>query len=166
MRKRRKSQVEQGFFYILALFIIGSILLLGVKYVGKLLTQVEQIDLVEFKTSLQDDVDIMSTKYGSWKKKAYVVPKDIKKVCFFTIDKYSPACNNHEDLDLIMCDAWKDGVQNVMTVPFVLETPINLSRMEMDNSEFPKGFNCFDAVSKRIEIKITGKGNGVVISSP
>ena len=161
--KLKRSQVQEGFFYILALFVIGMILFLGVKYIGKLVTQIETIDLVDFKTSLQDDTDIMSSKYGSWKIKTYVVPKGIKKVCFFTTAKHSSACNNMADLDMVMCDAWKDGAQNVMTVPFVLESPINLEKMEVDN---PKGYYCFEVADKRIDVKLTGKGNGVVISAP
>ena len=125
--KTKKSQVEQMFFYILALFVIGTMLLLGIKYIGKIVKQVESVDLVEFKTSLQNDVDVLVTKYGSWKKAAYTVPKEVKKVCFFTIDAYKNGCPSLPDLDVVMCDAWQSGTQNVMTVPFVLESPINPS---------------------------------------
>ncbi|MFH1439785.1 MAG: hypothetical protein ABIG89_04410 [Candidatus Woesearchaeota archaeon] len=160
---KRKSQVEQMLFYILAIFVIGMILLLGVKYIGKLLKQVETIDLVEFKTSLQDDTDVMVTKYGSWKVKTYVVPKELKKVCFFTADKYKSGCIDLPDLDPVMCDAWQSGSQNVMTVPFVLESPINLTKMIVDK-DIPQGYKCFAVSDRKLSVKMTGIGNGVMIS--
>lgn len=160
-QKSKKSQVEQMFFYILALFVIGTMLLMGIKYIGKIVKQVEAVDLVEFKTSLQNDVDVLVTKYGSWKKVTYVVPKEVKKVCFFTIDAYKNGCPSLPDLDNIMCDAWQSGTQNVMTVPFVLESPINLTKMIVDDTN---GYKCFEVTDRKITLKITGIGNGVKIS--
>jgi hypothetical protein len=164
MRRKTKAQVQEMFFYILALFIIGTILLLGIKYVGKILDQVETIDLVEFKTSLIDDTDIMMTKYGSWERNTYSVPKGVKTVCFFTIkDGINPSCLG--SLDLLMCDAWKSGTQNVMTNPWS-DTSINLTRMEVDKNDAPANYLCFDAIDGKITIKMTGKGNGVLVSKP
>lgn len=159
-----KSQVEQMFFYILALFIIGAILVIGVKYILGLVKQTEAIDLVDFKTSLQEDADVMSTKYGSWEKQTYIVPKEVKKVCFFTSGNYKQGCNGLPDMDPIMCDAWQSGSQNVMTVPFVLDSPINLSKMKVDDAL--NGYRCFDVTSRTLKIKMTGIGNGVMISEP
>ena len=151
------------FFYILALFVIGTILLIGIKYVIKITEQVESIDLVEFKTSLTTDVDVMVTKYGSWKKKTYTVPQGVKTVCFFTIDKYPNSCSSLPNLDPVMCDAWQSGTQNVMTIPFVIDSSINLIKMEVKD---PKGYQCFGVTDKKITIKLTGIGNGVRISEP
>ncbi|MBT4824851.1 hypothetical protein HN695_01215 [Candidatus Woesearchaeota archaeon] len=161
----KKSQIQQAFFYILAIFIIGTILLLGVKYVGKIMDQLHTVDLVTFKTSLEDDSEVMAVKYGSWEKKDYIVPKDIKKMCFFTIDPiYSNKCDQYEELDPLMCDLWQSGQENVIAVPFMeLESGINLTNMEVKNIA---GYHCFAVAEKRISIKITGKGNGVIVSEP
>ena len=157
----KKSQVQQMFYYILALFIIGSMLLLGVKYIYKITSEIETIDLLEFKTGIQTDVDEMSSKYGSWEKRTYPVPKGAEKVCFFTIGKYKETCAN--ELDFVVCDAWESGSSNVMTLPFVLDTPINLSKMEVKDD---KGYKCFEVIDRKITLKLTGKGNGVIISEP
>ena len=161
MRQRKKAQIQEMFFYILAIFVIGTILLLGIKYVGKIVTQVDTIDLVEFKTGLIDDTDTMMTKYGSWEKNTYTVPKGVKQVCFFTVaDDITPSCPG--SIDLLMCDAWKSSTQNVMTNPWS-DTSINLTQMRVDS---PANYLCFDAVDRKITIRVTGKGNGVLISKP
>jgi hypothetical protein len=148
------------FFYILALFVIGTILLLGVKYIGKIIEQTKHVDLVAFKTSLTDDTDVLVSKYGSWKKATYTVPSGVKKVCFFTVDDKKRTCL--PELDLLMCDAWESGTQNVMTEPWS-ETPINLTKMRVNS---PNGYLCFDSSDTKVTIKITGTGNGVMISDP
>lgn len=163
----KKSQVSQLFFYLLALFIIGATLIIGVKYIVKIRGQVQNIDLVEFKTSLEDDAEMLSTKYGSWREKSYFVPQGVKQVCFFEIDSnlQKKVCTPQpiEPLDYVMCDAWQTGAQNVMTIPFVLETPINLTNIKIKDE---KGFKCFNVVDNKITVVMTGLGNGVQISEP
>jgi len=163
---RKKSQVQQLFFYLIALFVIGATLILGVNYIVKLTKQVDAIDIVKFKVALEDDSEMLSTKYGSWREKSYHVPKEIKEVCFFDIDskKRQQICSQlTEPLTPIMCDAWTSGTQNVMTVPFVLDTTINLTGIKITDTN---GFHCFTVRDNTITVILTGLGNGVQISDP
>lgn len=173
----KNAQVNEMFTYVLGIIIIGLILLFGIKYIVKLQQDIKTIDLVKFKTQVETVAGSYAYQYGSWVEQEFSVPNEVKYVCFFDLEKSggsgsskicggsgSPQDPNDIQKQPLLCDGWsagKDSTQNVMTVPFVTETPIHIGKIEVDNTI---GYKCFKVTAGKFIATITGLGDGVKIS--
>lgn len=174
-KNKKNAQVNEMFTYILSIIIIGLILLFGIRYIIKLQQDIKTIDLVKFKTQVETVAGSYAYQYGSWVKQEFSVPSEVKQVCFFDVEKAggssgSKICGgsaqdpNEIQKQPLLCDGWsagKDSTQNVMTVPFVTETPIHIGKIEVDNAI---GYKCFKVTAGKFTATITGLGDGVKIS--
>ncbi len=174
MSQNKKAQTSEIFFFILAIVIIGLLLLFGVKYIMELGSKVNQIELVQFKTDVENYADEYRPVFGKWKKLTISVPVGILKVCFvqhetFTDKKLDIAheeglCKkDNEDYNLFMCNAWQDDIsRNVYTNPFdELEVGIDLGAIEVGTAD--QNYLCIDTSDHILQIKMTGKGDRVLI---
>ena len=91
MKRNKKAQTSEIFFFILAIVIIGLLLLFGVKYIMELGSKVNQIELVQFKTDLENSAEEYRPVYGKWKKLTFSVPVGILKVCFVQHETFTAA---------------------------------------------------------------------------
>lgn len=170
----KRGQVNEMFMYILAIIIIGLILLFGVRYIIKLHSDIKAIDLVQFKTNVETIAGKYAYQYGSWIKEEFSVPREIEYVCFFDVEKYNPntricggnlaADTNDVKKSAQLCDAWsagKDSTKNVMTIPFITETPIHIGKIDISETV---GYKCFKVTVGKFTATITGLGDGVNIS--
>ncbi len=177
---KNKSQTNEMFTYILGIIIIGLLLFLGVRYIMKIHNDIGKIDLLSFKTSLETTAKQYSTKYGSWTELELTVPNEVKTVCFFDISKAvtDKAMNTKlcggSGIDegsselpdqtkvIELCDAWqKSASSNVMTIPFVTDSPIFIPNLKVDSKA---GYLCKQVVAGKITVTVTGLGNGVKVS--
>lgn len=168
-----KAQTSEIFFFILAIVIIGLLLLFGVKYIMELGTKVNQIDMLRFKTDLEGYAQEIRPVYGKWQKIPLDVPPGIDKVCFVQQETFTESplyiqqegicTKGHEDYNLLMCSAWQgDLTRNVFTEPFdELEVGIDVGSLEVGSAY--EQYLCFDTTSGLLKIKMTGKGDRVLL---
>ena len=173
-KKNTKAQTSEIFFFILAIIIIGLILLFGVKYIMELGTKVSQIDLVQFKTDLEGYADEIRPVYGKWKKIELTIPAGIDRVCFvqfpttadpFYIKEQGICQKESADYDFLMCQAWQDDTtRNVYTDPFdELDISIDLGAMDVGDAD--TNYLCIDTSSNILKIKMTGRGDHVLVEA-
>lgn len=170
-----KAQTSEIFFFILAIVIIGLLLLFGVKYIMELGTKVNQIDVLRFKTDIEGYAKEIGPVYGKWQKIELDVPGGIDKICFVQHETFTESplyiqqegicTKGHEDYDLLMCSAWQeDSSRNVFTKPFdELDLGIDLGALEVGSSY--EQYLCFDTTSGFLKIKMTGKGDRVLLEA-
>lgn len=173
MNKSKKAQTSEIFFFILAIVIIGLLLLFGVKYIMELGSKVNQIELVQFKTDLENYADEYRPVYGKWQKLTLNVPAGILKVCFVQQETFTNAAiyheqeglcqKEHEDYNLFMCNAWQDDTsRNVYTDPFdELEVGIDMGAIEVGTVN--QNYLCVDTSDHILQIKMTGFGDRVLV---
>ncbi len=172
----KKAQTSEIFFFILAIFIIGLLLLFGVKYILELGTKINQIEIVQFKTTLEGYADDVRPVYGTWRKLEIEIPSGIDKICFvqhstFTsrpltaivIQQQGLCKQDNEDYNFLMCQEWQSNTTgNVYTDPFhELETGIDLGPIEVGDAD--TDYLCIDTSSHTLKIKMTGKGDRTLI---
>lgn len=174
----KKAQVSsQLFMYILAIVIIGLLLVFGVKYIGMLVEKVDTINVVQFKTDLETNIEKIRPNYGTWRILEFDVPAEVSEVCFFEYGilparpQDTPICRQSDvdEYDYIICNAWKDYESanpdgenpNVFVKPSsVIDTDIIIGRLEIDASNH---YLCVQAVGGMIKLKATGLGDGTKI---
>jgi hypothetical protein len=174
----KKAQVSsQLFLYILAIVIIGLLLIFGVKYIGMLVEKVDTINVVQFKTDLETNIEKIRPNYGTWRILEFDVPAEVEEVCFFEYGilpaqpQSMPICiqSNVDEYDYIICNAWKDYENanpdgenpNVFVKPSAtIDTDIILGRLEIDAGDH---YLCVQAVGGMIKLKATGLGDGTRI---
>jgi hypothetical protein len=169
----KKAQSSEIFFYILAIVIVGLLLLFGVRYIIQLGSKMNQVDMIQFKTELEGYANDIRPSYGKWEKLEISVPAGIDILCFvqhntFTasplyIQQQGLCLKDNPDYNFLMCNAWQeDTTRNVYTDPFdELDVGINLGAIDVgDSSTY---YLCMDTSSGILKIKMTGKGDKVLI---
>lgn len=173
----KNGQIQtQMFVYLLAIIIIGLLLMFGVRSILDLLGKEKDIGLLKFKTEIESAAKRIAPNYGKWEKISFDIPREIETVCFVQHQPYmndifykeqEGLCDpNNEDYHFLMCNSWKDvQTANVFTEPFdALEGgSIYLSEVEVRNPG--KHYLCVEIVDGKLNVKIVGRGNRILIES-
>ncbi|MCK5107103.1 MAG: hypothetical protein KAQ83_00065, partial [Nanoarchaeota archaeon] len=111
-KQNRKAQIQtQIFVYVLATIIIGAILLYGYRSIFMMREKGEQIDLISFKTEMQEEVIKMSNDYGSARALTFRTPSSFSEVCFIDLSKTPNA--DIKDNHPLVYESWVDDTANV-----------------------------------------------------
>ena len=155
-----RAQAQQIFVYMLTVIVIGLILLLGSRYIFKIIDQMKQVDMVKFKTTLEQEATTYRS-YGRWKNLEISVPGSIKEVCFVDTSQDAPAADNPFCQERrLLCDAWKDKTQNVITEPFIVDTPIDIGDIKLKNPSTSNSYLCVPVVGGKIHVQFAGGAQG------
>lgn len=179
IRKSRKSQAQQVFIFMLAIFLAALILLFGYRMIGKFMGDVSKTALIEFQTKLEGGVRKMSTKFNSVEKLELQVPGDFDKVCIFEQGFASPSLTHvcggemmgdtdgdfpaEFDKDMTMCSLWPVNTkqENVFLSPFTDAISIKTTQIKIANNN---GYLCVKPVANRIALRLEGRGNHTIVS--
>jgi hypothetical protein len=172
--KRKKAQIQsQLFIYLLAIIVIGFLLVFGTRAIMSLFSTVDEIDLLKFKTDIESNAKRIAPNYGKWEKFSFDVPREIEKVCFvehegvdITAKQGAGLCDDmHSDYHFLMCNSWKDALSaNVFTVPFqsLQGGSIYLGEVQING---PDDYLCVPVVDGKLDLKLVGRGNSLLIES-
>jgi len=156
----KKAQIQgQVFIYILTLIITAGILLYSYNAIKVINENANKVELVNFKDSLKQDFEKMSSDYGSSETETYTVPSKIKKICFYQNigeEPFFPQMPN--DLDPWIVDSIKDTDNNVFLVGDSPDS-MKLSRIEISEGKIL----CINISSNRLKLRLTGLGDGVSV---
>jgi hypothetical protein len=177
--------VGQVFVFIVAALTFSVILIYGYKAVSSFVSSGEQVQLVQFKTTLESSVKKIYTEYGSVRVQDFRVPGKFDQICFvdmnYQVTADSPEmaalCHN----DSYACSVWEDaqsvdssgkkkgyaGVdENVFLKPASAELPkIKVFSISLiDELEQPIGFLCLDVHGGSFSMMMEGKGDHTQLS--
>ncbi len=159
----KRGQIQgQVFIYILTLIITATILLFGYNAIQNIKDTAEQVELVDFKNSLKQDFEKMSSDYGSSETENYNVPSKIKEICFYQkgvspeIEYPSESVNIGNPLIKNSID---DTDNNVFLIGNALFEPMELSRIEVTEGQIV----CIKINNNRLSLILKGLGDGVLV---
>ncbi len=159
----KKSQIQgQVFIYVLTLIITGMILLYGYNAIKSINENANQVELVNFKTTIKSDFEKMSSDYGSVKTMSYNVPSKLKEICFYQEGEEPYFHAMPDDLNSLIKDSIIDETgSNVFLVIGNTIEPMDLSRLEIKN----EGYNllCIKISSNILKLRLEGLGDGVLV---
>lgn len=161
------AQTQQIFIYMLTVIVVGLLLLVGANSIFKIVDRMKQVDIVTFKTSLEQEASTYRN-YGRWKNLEIPVPGSITEVCFVDLSQDAPPqgdvfCDTHP----LICNAWRDNTQNVFTEPFILDTPVHLGDINIkDVDDSQQSYICLPVVGGMLRVTFAGGARGKLQISP
>lgn len=172
----KKSQMQaQIFIYVMVLVVGAGILIYGYTAVKGFKKQADDVLYMEFENTMKND--FKSISYESTKQKTYSLPGTIVQVCFKGKDAVASDVSLEQgkyQYPLIYAAIGADGkgtTNNVFIYPkgdrafntgVNLEFADTLTKNGLPNQ--PKLFKCFNVQQGTLKIKITGKGNSVLVT--
>jgi hypothetical protein len=124
----------------------------------------EQIDLISFKTDIQEEVIKMSNDYGSARLLKFRTPSSFQEVCFIDLSKTPADIKSQHPL---VYESWVDGTANVFLIDelaeeFLLIQENDIPLIEIDTP----GYFCMPTLNNNIEIRLEGIGGKAKLSIP
>jgi len=156
----RKAQfaVGQIFIYILAIIIAGLIILYGYQAIAGFRTKAEEIALINFKTSIENDIESIATSYGSVRVQTYDLPSSAREVCFVDERVFGESNITDGNYSLIDNSVEAGAKQNIFLIPMA-EIPIYAENMEVNDTYF-----CINSTRGKVTIRLEGLGNRTKLS--
>lgn len=164
---QKGAQVQsQVFVYIMVLIVIGATILFGYDAITKLQKTGSQTQLEQSKSDLARDIERMSPNFGSEQKFSYGFA-GVSKVCFgdFDVDEFPPAtgCDQPGDNPLIQ-GALERGKESANIFLVGTSSFDSLLAGKINTGGVCK-VKCFQTPGGRLNIKMTGKGDSVLVES-
>jgi hypothetical protein len=156
-----KAQVQARILlYVLAVFIAGTILLYGYTVVKNLLITQEQVQMLDFKKGVQDQVEELAYAYRDVRENRYQLPAKYTGICFADISK-SDTADKAAGYTLIM-DSIQDGVNKNV---FLVEGKRMADAFSVGKIEVENDFECYPVVNGQVRLRFEAVGRAVKISS-
>lgn len=161
---RRGEVSAQVFAYAITSVLIVTIFIVGYKYLRDAKGAQESSSLLLLKNSIKNDIARIKNDYGSLSKKEYLLPNDVREVCFVDKKGKNPllcrGCQKSTDyMDMIEVIS-NNATSNV----FLLDESVK-STLRVDNLKIGCcTFRCFKTSNNRLSIKIEGDGKSALVS--
>ncbi len=162
-----KAQIiGQVFVFILAGLIFVLILTYGYTAITKLIDTKKTVDIIEFKTSIEQKTEAIRTSTGSVHKAIFSLPLEYTELCAVDPHMTQTHSNAFKIKHPLFYNAWhSDPALTIFTKP-LLETPLNIKDIAVNGPLFDEpGFLCLPITNGRIILKLTGQGLTTKISA-
>jgi len=167
--KKGQATIGHIFIYILAIFIFALILLYGYKAIVQFMEKGEQVSLIQFKTTLQTNVQDLAIQYGDVivfnENNPLKAPSRYKEICFVADDAVEQQLPTDERYDIMRAAVDADmhkSTENVFLIPQA-EHSIYVGPIELgDYGELP--YLCINFTKNLLNIRLEGRGDKTRIS--
>ncbi len=175
----KKAQTSQIVIFALSTTIVVLIMIFGYLVIHELNKKKEETEITHFKTKLLND--IKTIKEGDVKLKSYIIPKDYREVCFVDdnpldsdalwCSEFHETCHTFSDNEPELDNAIKSEInENVFLVGIDKIDSMFVGKIDLGEGQDPstKGdvayaVYCFEIKRAELKIKITGKGDYVLV---
>ena len=155
--KKNSQLYSQIFIYILTLILIAFILIYGYNAIQNFRGRADQVACLKLKNDMVNSIELISSEFGSIKRKDFQLCGNYKKVCF--VETYENP-NIPNDVDPIIKDSvLSNAGKNVFLVEDIAKESFYVGKISVDPDVL-----CINAVNNRISLKLEGKGNHVSLS--
>ncbi len=153
-----KAQIYgQIFIYILTIILISFILVYGYNAVRNFKERAEKVSCLKFKNDLINAIESISSDFGSIKRKELQLCNGYTQVCFVETFE-SP--NLPSNIDPIIKDSILSNTgRNVFLIENIAKESFYTGKISVEPDVL-----CIKAVNNKINLKLEGKGNHVIIS--
>jgi len=161
MLKIKRGQISANvFIYALALVVIGIILIMGYKYISTIKDKISDTDLILLKNKLTNDIESISTDFGSSKKVTYSLPP-LTKLCLVDLREEVRSEILGSDISPLIKDSVNSNIKkNAFIIGNLIFESYYIGEIELNK---PPYFICPEQVSGKIDFTITGRGNRTLI---
>lgn len=158
MPKNEKSQIYgQVFIYILTIMLVSFILVYGYNAVQNFKKRAEQVSCLKFKNDVQNAVEIISSDFGSVKRKDLQLCAGYAEACF--VESFSnPSLPGNVD-PIIRDSVLSNSGKNVFLVENIAKESFYAGKISVEPDVF-----CIKAVNSQISLRLEGKGDHVLLS--
>jgi hypothetical protein len=156
--RRKKGQIAgEPLLYILAALVFGGVLLFGISSIGGLRQRSAQVDIIEFKTHITDDISSLSKSFRDTKKQTYNLPSGYKELCVVDLKQVKPE-------DIIGHPLIRDSVDSkAQANVFLLGDKFeNFYAKDLAVAEAPF-YSCVNAKSGQVEVRMEGHGDSTLV---
>jgi hypothetical protein len=172
--------IGQVFIFIVAAITFALIMIFGYNAINSFLESGENVEFVQFKTSLENSLKRIYTEYGAIRIQQFSIPVRYEKICFVDLD-YKPSDQEIQRLckiDPLACDTWRTAIsengyqsaeQNVFLSPrqdrqvVIKINPITIS--DAQDEDIKLGFLCPEVKGGLFSVVLEGKGDHTEISA-
>lgn len=157
----KKAQIYgQIFIYILTIVLVSFILVYGYNAVKNLKDGAEQISCLKFKNDLTSAVEIVSSDFGSVKRKDIELCGNYKQICFVETFENFDRSNPQGTNDPIIIDNIKSNTRkNVFLADNIAKESFYIGVISVDNDVL-----CIKSTGNKLSLRLEGKGNHVLLS--
>jgi hypothetical protein len=179
---KRRAQISQVFFYIMAIIVFSVILIFGYRTITDFIEKGEQVAFITFKTDLESAVRKVASDFGSVTvyntRHPLLVPNNHQRICFINVDR-TPPVDCDSTLNPIICDAWLTSFNsggwgaaesNVFLEPLG-KISIKVYRITLDTNSngvedsADAGYLCLSTSEGRVDIRLEGRGDHTLVSA-
>ncbi|MGM5480182.1 MAG: hypothetical protein ACQESC_01860 [Nanobdellota archaeon] len=162
------AQINHVFTFLITIFIIGAVALIGASSLFNILGQKEQIDYISFKETILNEID-QNNIYGTITKRSFSAPAKTNRLCILSstvIEESSSELSFPEELtpsqEFILKDSVGDGIQtNVFLTTEDIIIPIGYSKKAVVED----GVSCFNSTNGKFDLVFKGQGRTTHITS-
>lgn len=163
-----RAQVQsQIFIYIIAIVVVGLILLFGYNAVRDFGERAGQVALIQFEQDMTSTFHTISTSYGKVEIKKVEVPGGFDTVCFVDLDlvlSSTKLAYDGVDYPIITESVQSDTKKNLFLVGGLDIESYYLGDIRIQANNVLSSFICFKGIQGRIEIKLFGRGDHVLVT--
>lgn len=159
--KSRKAQiVGQVFVYVAAGLVFVLILAYGYKAISKFTERSYQVEIIDFKTTLENAIEYARQDYGSVHKITLRVPSKHGEVCIVDSD-YNKESEEFKNKKPLFHKLWKSGGENIFFVP---KQPIQIYLPAISVTSSDNVHLCTEPKNNKVKLWVQGLGDRAVIS--
>ena len=164
--KKSKAQISgETLMYVLAIFIISLIIVLGYKYITSIEKTQESSSFIIFRNSLRNDIVSIKQDFGTFKTKEYNLPEDVDEICFSDKSKNNPllcrGCPKSTDYRVIADSISSNSTNNI----FLFGDAAIKSSFKVDYVKIGCcAFKCYKTRNGKLKLMMQGDGKYALIS--
>lgn len=157
--KKRGQIHSEALVYLLTVFIVAVILVMGYKYINSNKNIIDKAELLQLQSKLASDIKTVGKDYGAFKKINYALPQNLNEVCFLDLTKKDDILSSKlvSFYPLIKDSIGSDSGKNVFFVGAAEQQAIQIANIKLNHYPY---ISCFHANKNKVEIGIEGLGGG------
>ena len=163
--KKANAQISgETLMYVLSIFIISLIIIMGYKYISSLKNTQQSSSLVIFKNNLKNDILKIKKDYGALSKKEYNLPEGVEEICF--VDKrgnnplFCRGCQKSTDYRDMIEIISNNASSNIFLLDESVKNTFRVENIRIGCC----AFKCFKAGNRKLKLTIEGDGKYALIS--
>ena len=155
---KRKSQIYgQIFIYILTIILVSFILVYGYNSIQNFKERTDQVCIIKLKNDMQNAIEIISSDFGSVKRKDIQLCSRYIQICF--VESFSsPQIPNSID-PIIKDSVLSNSGRNVFLVENVAKESFYAGKISVEPDVL-----CVNAIHGKVSLRLEGKGNHALLS--
>ncbi len=161
----KRAEPNQMFQMLMTLIVIGMILILGFQLITNLFSTSEQIDFINFRRSIVNEIDAVARDYNARQRIDTSVPRGSLALCFIDVRETGtlpehPIVTSYWQMSDYITQSDEDLIRNAFLIGTDFIVPFRVDSLEIDRSD---RYVCIDARRSRVEFWAEGQGRRVTV---